>query len=170
MSYDIHPSVARVKAALAQLGGNPDLVRKLAQSARTSAEAAAALGVTVSQIVNSLVFLAKTPTAEYPVLVLSSGGHRVDLDLIATAFGVTEIVKADAVLVKSTTGFAIGGVSPVGHLTEIPTIVDLDLGMFSEVWAAGGHPYWVYPTTLKELVAMTGAAAVVVSAEPLAAN
>lgn len=167
MTSETHPSVNRVKAALVELGGNPDLVRKLDQSARTSAEAAAALGVTVSQIVNSLVFLAKTPTDEYPVLVLSSGGHRVDLDLIATAFGVSEISKADADLVKSATGFAIGGVSPIGHISKIPTVVDLDLGIFDEVWAAGGHPYWVYPTNFKELVMMTGATAVVVSSDPL---
>lgn len=167
MSETIHPSVLRVKAALAELGGNPDLVQKLDQSARTSAEAAAALGVTVAQIVNSLVFLARTPTAEYPVLVLSSGGHRVDLNLIATAFGVDEITKADADLVKSATGFAIGGVSPVGHINDIPTIIDLDLGIFDEVWAAGGHPYWVYPTNFTELVRMTKSPAVIVSQDPL---
>ncbi len=167
MSEEKHPAVLRVQTALKNLGGNPDLVRKLDQSARTSAEAAAALGVTVSQIVNSLVFLATTPTSQFPVLVLSSGGHRVDPDLVATAFGVDSITKADADLVKSATGFAIGGVSPVGHITEIPTVIDLDLGIFDEVWAAGGHPYWVYPTNLKELVAMTGAPAVVVSADPL---
>lgn len=167
MSETIHPSVLRVKAALAELGGNPDLVQKLDQSARTSAEAAAALGVTVAQIVNSLVFLARTPTAEYPVLVLSSGGHRVDLNLIATAFGVDEITKADADLVKSATGFAIGGVSPVGHINQIPTIIDLDLGIFDVVWAAGGHSYWVYPTNFTELVRMTKSPAVIVSQDPL---
>lgn len=167
MTEELHPSVSRVKSALANLGGNPDLVQKLDQSARTSAEAAAALGVSVAQIVNSLVFLAKTDKAQYPVLVLASGGHRVDLDLVATAFGVTEIAKADADLVKEVTGFAIGGVSPVGHLTEIPTIVDLDLGIFDVVWAAGGHPYWVYPTNFRELVEMTNAAAVVISSDPL---
>lgn len=167
MSEELHPSVSRVKSALAKLGGNPDLVQKLDQSARTSAQAAAALGVSVAQIVNSLVFVAKTDEKQYPVLVLASGGHRVDLDLVATAFGVTEIAKADADLVKEATGFAIGGVSPVGHLTQIPTIVDLDLGIFDEVWAAGGHPYWVYPTNFRELVEMTKAAAVVVSSDPL---
>lgn len=167
MIEDIHPSVARVRAALGQLGGNPDLVRKLDQSARTSAEAAAALGVSVAQIVNSLVFLAVGEFDEFPVLVLSSGGHRVDLNLIASAFGVTEVKKADADLVKSATGFAIGGVSPIGHTSKIPTVIDLDLGIFEEVWAAGGHPYWVYPTSLEQLVEMTKAPAVIVSATPL---
>jgi len=170
MDEQIHPSVLRVKTALAELGGNPDLAVKLEQSARTSAEAAAALGITTSQIVNSLVFLAHQEDKSYPVLVLSSGGHRVDLDLVATAFGVDKLSKADAEIVKTTTGFAIGGVSPVGHLNPIPTIIDLDLGIFDEVWAACGHPYWVYPTSFSQLVAMTNAPAVVVSTEPLVRN
>jgi prolyl-tRNA editing enzyme YbaK/EbsC (Cys-tRNA(Pro) deacylase) len=167
MNEEIHPSVIRVKAALKELGGNPDSVVKLDQSARTSAEAAAALGVSVAQIVNSLVFLAKNHDEEFPVLVLSSGGHRVDLELIATAFGVMEIKKADADLVKSATGFAIGGVSPIGHVSKIPTIIDMDLAIFDEIWAAGGHPYWVYPTNFHELVNMTQAPAVIVSATSL---
>lgn len=163
MIEDIHPSVLRVKTALAQLGGDPELVRKLDQSARTSAEAAKALGVSVAQIVNSLVFLAVGEFEDFPVLVLSSGGHRVNLQLIATAFGVSEVRKADADLVKAATGFAIGGVSPVGHTSKIPTVIDLDLGIFDEVWAAGGHPYWVYPTNLEQLMKMTKAPAVIVS-------
>jgi prolyl-tRNA editing enzyme YbaK/EbsC (Cys-tRNA(Pro) deacylase) len=91
----------------------------------------------------------------------------VDLDLIATSLGFDSISKADADTVKSATGFAIGGVSPVGHLNQLPTLIDLDLAIFDEVWAAAGHPYWVYPTTFKELVAMTGGTAAMVSADPL---
>jgi prolyl-tRNA editing enzyme YbaK/EbsC (Cys-tRNA(Pro) deacylase) len=166
-SDEAHPSVLRVQQALAKLGGDPDLIRKLDQSARTSAEAAQALGVQVSQIVNSLVFNGHKNSEVQPVLVLSSGGHRVDLDLIATSLGFDSISKADADTVKSATGFAIGGVSPVGHLNQLPTLIDLDLAMFGEVWAAAGHPYWVYPTTFKELVAMTGGTAAMVSADPL---
>jgi prolyl-tRNA editing enzyme YbaK/EbsC (Cys-tRNA(Pro) deacylase) len=167
MDEQIHPSVVRVKAALTELGGNPNLAVKLDQSARTSAEAAAALGISTSQIVNSLVFIAHKENESFPVLVLASGGHRVDLDLVATAFGVEKLSKADAEAVKNATGFAIGGVSPIGHITPIQTIIDLDLGIFDEVWAAAGHPYWVYPTNFQQLVAMTKAPAVVVSADPL---
>lgn len=167
MDQELHPAVVRVKAALVELGGDDSLVQKLDQSARTSAEAAAALGVTAAQIVNSLIFVAHHNDQQFPVLVLASGGHRVDPDLVATAFGVERITKADADIVKTATGFAIGGVSPVGHLTQIPTILDLDLGLFDEVWAAGGHPYWVYPTSFSELLKMTKANAVIVSATPL---
>ena len=164
-----HPGLARVRMALAT-AGVPDRVRVLVGSARTAAEAAASLGVEVAQIANSLVFVA-TPHPDavggcdpHPVLVLASGGHRVDTGLLAEAFGVASIGRATPELVRSTTGFVIGGVSPVGHLHPLPTMVDADLARFDEVWAAAGHPRTVFPTSHDELLRLTGGTSAVVAA------
>ena len=154
----VHSSVIRVRAALAEHDADHRVIR-LDDSARTAPEAAAALGVTVGQIVNSLVFVAD----DEPVLVLASGRHRVDTTLIATAFGAAQVGKADADTVKRATGFAIGGVAPVGHATPLRIIIDVALGDYDEVWAAGGHPHWVYPTTFDELVTVTGGTPAVVA-------
>jgi prolyl-tRNA editing enzyme YbaK/EbsC (Cys-tRNA(Pro) deacylase) len=144
-------SVARLRAALAEHNADHRVIR-LDDSARTAPEAAAALGLTVGQIVNSLIFVAD----DEPVLVLASGRHRVDTDLIAAAFGVRKVGKADADIVRAATGYAIGGVAPVGHPAPLRTLIDIALADYAEVWAAGGHPHWVYPTTFAELVEVTG--------------
>ena len=170
------PSVAmdlKNPAALAALAaaGVPDRVRVLDDHARTAAEAAASLGVGVAQIANSLVFVAR-PAANalggsdpFPVLVMASGGHRVDTDLVARALGVDSVGRAKPDLVSTATGFVIGGVSPVGHLHPLPTLVDAALAELGEVWAAAGHPRTVFPTSHDELLRLTGGSSAVVAAD-----
>lgn len=127
-------------------------VRMLDDRAHTAAIAAAGLGVEVSQIANSLIFEADGK----PLLVVSSGGSKVDTKLIAAHLGVTKLGRATPEFVRSHTGFAIGGVAPVGHPQPIRTIVDTSLAQWDEVWAAAGHPHSVFPTTFDELVRITG--------------
>ena len=137
--------------ALAEAGATGQ-VRPLDDSARTAKEAAAALGVEVGQIASSLIFLADGD----PVLVVASGGHRVDTAKVAALLGVSEVGKATADDVRAATSFVIGGVAPIGHPAPLRTIVDIDLAQFDEVWAAGGHPHYVFPTSFDELVRITG--------------
>src|SRR3954447_7919379 len=121
-----HPSVVRVRAALAAAGVNADAVVVLDDHARTAAAAAEQLGVTVAQIANSLVFAAPDGTApggRRPLLVLTSGAHRVDTAKVAALLGVERLDRADPDFVRGTTGFAIGGVAPVGHTEAIDTLV-----------------------------------------------
>jgi prolyl-tRNA editing enzyme YbaK/EbsC (Cys-tRNA(Pro) deacylase) len=146
-----HPSVVRVTARLAELGVR-GAVRVLDDSARTAAQAAAQLGVDVAQIANSLVFSADG----IPLLVLASGGHRVDTAKVAALVGVTRVDRADPDFVRTHTGFAIGGVAPVGHPEPLRTLVDTALAEHDEVWAAAGHPHTVFPTTYAELLEITG--------------
>jgi prolyl-tRNA editing enzyme YbaK/EbsC (Cys-tRNA(Pro) deacylase) len=146
-----HPSVVRVTARLAELGVR-GAVRVLDDSARTAAQAAAQLGVDVAQIANSLVFSADGT----PLLVLASGGHRVDTAKVAALVGVTRVDRADPDFVRTHTGFAIGGVAPVGHPEPLRTLVDTALAEHDEVWAAAGHPHTVFPTTYAELLEITG--------------
>lgn len=152
------PSVDRVEKALCDLGAQ-GRIRQLDDSARTAKEAAAALGVEVGQIASSLIFLSDGK----PVLVVASGGHRVDEKLLGNLTGGT-ITKANADDVRAATGYAIGGVPPVGLATQIPTFVDEALAEYEEVWAAGGHSHWVYPTNFSELLRTTGGTAAVVGA------
>ena len=144
-------SVTRVRQAL-EVAGVAGAVRRLDDSARTAVQAAAALGIDVGQIASSLVFLADGR----PILVIASGGHRVDTGKVAALLKVEVIDKATADEVRAVTGFAIGGVAPLGHPAPIRTVVDVDLGQYDEVWAAGGHPHYVFPTTFDELVRITG--------------
>lgn len=147
----MHPSVARVTARLAELGASGE-VRHLDDSARTAAQAAAQLGVEPAQIANSLVFSADGS----PLLVMASGGHRVDTGKIAALVGAQKVDRADPEFVRAHTGFAIGGVAPVGHPEPLRTLVDTHLAAYDEVWAAAGHPHAVFPTTYAELLALTG--------------
>ncbi|MDQ1695085.1 MAG: hypothetical protein QOJ03_438 [Frankiaceae bacterium] len=147
----MHPSVERVATAL-RAGGAPGEVRELEESTRTAAEAAAALGVPVGAIVKSLVFAADGE----PVLVLASGDHQVDTNAVARLLAVSHVGRADADLVRDATGFAIGGVAPVGHPRPLRTVVDRHLATFDVVWAAAGTPRAVFPTTYDELVRLTG--------------
>ena len=144
-------SVIRVRERLALLGATGE-VRRLDDSARTAKEAADALGIEVGQIASSLIFLADGA----PVLVMASGGHRVDPLLVAKVLDVELITKASADDVRQATGYAIGGVAPVGHPQQLPTVVDVALAQYDVVWAAGGHPHYVYPTSFEELVRVTG--------------
>jgi prolyl-tRNA editing enzyme YbaK/EbsC (Cys-tRNA(Pro) deacylase) len=143
-------SVTRVRETLARLGAQGE-VRELDDSARTAKEAADALGVQVGQIASSLVFVADGE----PVLVIASGGHRVDTLQLAAVLEVSHIEKATADEVRKATGFAIGGVAPVGHAHPLRTIVDIALSRFDVVWAAGGHPHYVFPTSYDELLRIT---------------
>ncbi|MGH8892470.1 MAG: YbaK/EbsC family protein, partial [Actinomycetes bacterium] len=113
---------------------------------------AAQLGVTPAQIANSLVFSADGA----PLLVMSSGGHRVDTAKVAAIVGAERVDRADPEFVRAHTGFAIGGVAPVGHPEPLQTLVDSHLAAYDVVWAAGGHPHAVFPTTFDELLVLTG--------------
>ena len=152
-------SVIKVREALALLDAHGQ-VRALDDSARTAKEAAAALGIEVGQIASSLIFLADGE----PVLVIASGGHRVDTTKLAAVLGVNEITKANADDVRAATGFAIGGVAPVGHPHPLRTIVDIALSRYDEVWAAGGHPHYVFPTSYDELLRITAGEAAEIGA------
>jgi prolyl-tRNA editing enzyme YbaK/EbsC (Cys-tRNA(Pro) deacylase) len=145
-----HPSVVRVTARLAELGAGGQ-VRALDDAARTAAQAAAQLGIEVAQIANSLVFAADGA----PLLVMASGGHRVDTAKVAALVGVGELRRATPDFVRSATGQAIGGVAPVGHPTRLRTLVDVELADYDVVWASGGVPHVVFATTYDELVRIT---------------
>lgn len=127
-------------------------VQVLADSTRTAADAAAALGCDVAQIVKSLVF--RGVASDRPVLVLASGAHRVDVDVVAAAVG-EAIVQADAAFVLDRCGFQLGGVAPVGHLEAPFAFVDETLLDHSVLWAAGGSAHSVFPLTPQELVDLT---------------
>jgi prolyl-tRNA editing enzyme YbaK/EbsC (Cys-tRNA(Pro) deacylase) len=147
----VHPTVARVVELLTSSGWHGD-VRVLPDSARTAAQAAAGLGCDVGAIASSLVFTA----GDQPLLVLTSGAHRVDTAAVAALLGVEAVERAPARLVRDATGFAIGGVAPVGHPRPLRTLVDVDLARHDVVWAAAGHPHAVFPTTYEELLRLTG--------------
>lgn len=131
--------------------GIDTVIRVLPDSARTAAEAAAAIGCEVSAIANSLVFLADG----VPVLVMTSGGHRVDLVTLTSSIGVDEVAMAPASIVRSATGQAIGGVAPVGHPAPLRTYIDEDLQHHETLWAAAGHPHTVMPLTFAQLRTIT---------------
>lgn len=160
-----HPSVARVRQTLLAAGVSAQ-AHALDDSARTAAEAAAGLGIEVGQVASSIVF-GLPPFAEgdepRSLLVVTSGAHRVDTHRVAELLGVPKLLRADADLVRQWSGFAIGGVSPVGW-TEAPsaTLVDRALAQYDVVWAAAGHPHCVFPTTFDELVRLTGGTPAVV--------
>ena len=145
-----HAAVDRVAAALVADGIEPRIV--WFDDAVTTAQLAAdALGVEVGQIANSLVFTLD----DEPILVLTSGAHRVDTDWLGARLG-GRIGRASKDVVKVATGQVIGGVAPVGHPSPVRTFVDTDLAAFDEVWAAAGHAKTVFPTTYDELVRITG--------------
>lgn len=152
-----HPAVVRVRATLADLGATGDVV-VLDEHVRTAALAAAALGVEVGQIANSLIFTVEDrndPDGRRPVLILTSGSHRVDLDQVSAVLGVERMERAEADFVRRRTGFAIGGVAPVGHTAPVQTLVDVELARHRVVWAAAGHPRTVFPTRYEELLRIT---------------
>ena len=145
-----HPSVVRVRARLEELAVSGEITI-LQESARSAREAADALGVEVGQICSSLIFA----VVGKPLLILTSGRHRVDTALVAKHLGVPSLDRADADLVRSATGFAIGGVAPIAHAKAIDTYIDSALGEHSIIWAAAGHPHTVFPLTFDELVRIT---------------
>ena len=152
-------AVKRVIAALAEHGLTGE-VHVLSDSARTAQEAATALGIEVGQIASSLIF--KLPD-DSPLLIITSGRHRVDTDLVAKNLSVEKLGRVDADYVKEKSGFSIGGVSPLGWISK-PEIILIDeaLSDYDVVWAAAGHPHAVYPTTYDELIQCTGAQPMIV--------
>jgi prolyl-tRNA editing enzyme YbaK/EbsC (Cys-tRNA(Pro) deacylase) len=147
----VHPNCVAVDAIL-ERAGVAGRVRILDEAAPTAAAAAALVGVEVGAIANSLVFT--TAEAE-PLLVMTSGAHRVDTAKIAALVGTAKVKRADADFVHAHTGQRIGGVAPVGHPAPLRTLVDVALAGYPEIWAAGGIPHAVFPTTFDELVALT---------------
>lgn len=126
-------------------------IRVLPDSARTASEAASAIGCDVEAIANSLVFLADGS----PVLVMTSGGHRADPDVLARSIGAAEVRMAPASVVREATGQAIGGVAPVGHPARLRTYIDSALRDHEPVWAAAGHPHTVMPLSFAALQRLT---------------
>ena len=154
-----NPSVQRVSAKLKELGVKGE-VHVLSDSARTAQEAADALGILVGQVASSIVFKLDD---ESPLLVITSGRHRVDTKLVAEKLGVAKLHRVDADYVKEKSGFSIGGVSPLGWISKPEVIlIDEALNDYEVVWAAAGHPHSVYPTTFAELLECTGAKPMVV--------
>jgi prolyl-tRNA editing enzyme YbaK/EbsC (Cys-tRNA(Pro) deacylase) len=151
-------AVKRVIAALADHGLTGE-VHVLSDSARTAQEAASALGIEVGQIASSLIF--KLPD-DSPLLVITSGRHRVDTDLVARNLEIEKLGRVDADYVKEKSGFSIGGVAPIGWVSPATILIDQALNDYDVVWAAAGHPHAVYPTTYAELIECTGAKPMVV--------
>jgi prolyl-tRNA editing enzyme YbaK/EbsC (Cys-tRNA(Pro) deacylase) len=150
---ELSPSAQRVQDALAVRGLALHVI-ELAQSTRTSPEAAAAVGCDVGQIVKSIVFRAKE--SDRVVLVLTSGANRVNERAVAALLG-EPLAKADADFVRHRTGFVIGGVAPVGHREPPVTYLDEDLMQYAEIWAAAGTPNALFKLTPHDLLAVTGA-------------
>ncbi|CAB5059634.1 MAG: YbaK/EbsC family protein [Actinobacteria bacterium] len=149
-------AVKRVNNAL-KINGISGQIKVLSESARSAAEAASALGIEVGQIASSIIF--KLPN-ESPLLVITSGRHRVDTELVAKELSVDNLARVDADYVKELSGFSIGGVAPLGWINPPAiTLIDLALNDYEVVWAAAGHPHAVFPTTYKELMKSTSAKA-----------
>ena len=146
------PTVRRVQAALQALGLGHEIV-DLGLSARTAADAAGAVGCRVDQIAKSLVF--RLRESGRALLVVTSGTHRVNEARVAALVG-EPLDRADADFVRAETGFAIGGVAPVGHVKPVVTLIDEHLLTFEEIWAAAGHPNMVFRLRPADLVTMTG--------------
>ncbi len=147
----MHANASHVARVLRELGV-PGQVRELPEPAPTAATAAAQLGCEVGAIANSLVFNGDGE----PLLILTSGAHRVDTGKVAALLGIGSLRRADPEFVRASTGQAIGGVAPVGHPRPVATVVDIWLDKYDVVWAAGGHSRTVFPTSFAELVRITG--------------
>ncbi len=148
----IHPSTEHVTALLRAAGWD-GTVRTFPDGVKTAKAAAAALGCEVGAIANSLLFDADGS----PVLVLTSGAHRVDLAMVAATIGVGSLARAEPDFVRAHTGQVIGGVAPLGHPAPVPTYLDRALRQHSVIWAAAGHANTVFDTTYDELRLLTGA-------------
>jgi prolyl-tRNA editing enzyme YbaK/EbsC (Cys-tRNA(Pro) deacylase) len=151
-SKNLPESAQRVASLLQSLGHDKPVVL-LEETGRTSAEAAAGLGCEVAQIAKSIIFRRVSDNA--PVMVVASGINRVDEAKVAARVG--ELGKADARFVREATGYAIGGVCPIGHAVKPVMLLDEDLFNYDSLWAAAGHPHAVFNLTPQQLEAMTGA-------------
>lgn len=148
----MHPSARKVAETLRALGVETEVV-EFPQGTRTAQDAAAAIGTTVGQIVKSLLFLADGK----PVLALVSGSNRLDVQKLGRLVGAGRVERADADTVRAITGYAIGGVPPVGHDRPLPVFLDQDLLQYDVVYAAAGTPQAVFAITPTRLVEITGA-------------
>jgi len=157
----MHPSAERVAAVLRTLGVETQVI-EFSQTTRTAHDAAVAIGTTVGQIVKSLVFLAD----QEPVLTLVSGANRVDVGKLQTLRGAARVDWADADTVRQVTGYAIGGVPPVGHARPLAVLMDRDLLQYETVYAAAGTPHAVFAVAPESLLQITGAAAVDLAQAP----
>ena len=146
-----HPNVVAVREALEAAGAHTSEVVVLDDAVHTAVAAAEALGVEVGQIANSLIFDAEGE----PLLVLTSGAHRVDTAKVAAGLGIAKLRRATPEFVREHTGQAIGGVAPLGHPKPVRTLVDVDLERYDVIWAAGGVPRAVFPISYAELVRVT---------------
>ena len=152
-------AVRRFKEAADSLGIKGE-INILAETARTAIDAANGLGIEVGQIASSLIF--KLPSGN-PLLIITSGRHRVDTDLVAKNLNIPELGRADANYVKEVSGYSVGGVSPIGWITQPEiTLIDEALNDYEVVWAASGHPHAVYPTSYTELISCTKAQPMVI--------
>jgi prolyl-tRNA editing enzyme YbaK/EbsC (Cys-tRNA(Pro) deacylase) len=151
-SPQLHPTIATVAERLKALGATGS-VRVLPESARTAQQAADGLGCEVGAIANSLVFDGDGS----PVLILTSGAHRVDTERVAAGLGIARLRRAQPDFVRAHTGQVIGGVAPLGHPTTLPTYLDRALAAYPTIWAAAGHSHAVFDTTYDELLRLTGA-------------
>jgi prolyl-tRNA editing enzyme YbaK/EbsC (Cys-tRNA(Pro) deacylase) len=135
-------------------------IKVLSDSARTAIDAANSLGIEVGQIASSLIF--KLPSGN-PLLIITSGRHKVDTTLVAKNLGIEKLDRVDADFVKERSGYSIGGVSPLGWVSQPEvTLIDEALNDYEIVWAAAGHPHAVYPTSFAELARVTSATSMVV--------
>jgi prolyl-tRNA editing enzyme YbaK/EbsC (Cys-tRNA(Pro) deacylase) len=148
----VHPNCVAIDRILESFGA-AGRVQILPEAAPTAVAAAQMVGVAVGAIANSLVF--RTAEGE-PLLVMTSGAHRVDTGKVAALVGTARLSRADADFVLAATGQRIGGVAPVGHPAPIRTLVDVALAAYPQLWAAGGIPHAVFPTTYEELLRLTG--------------
>ncbi len=153
-------AVKRVLSALSENQIDCEL-QILSNSARTAIDAANALQIEVGQIASSLIF--KLPD-DSPLLIITSGRHRVDTQLVAKTLKIEELGQVDAKYVKEKSGFSIGGVAPIGWTSKATILIDQALNEYEVIWAAAGHPHAVFPTTYDELVRCTGAKSVFVGA------
>ena len=152
MTQPLKPSALKVQQAVQTLGFDFTVV-EFSETTRTSADAAAAIGCTVAQIAKTLVFKAKN--TDRAILVIASGANRVNEKAIKIVLG-EKIGRADTDFVREKTGFAIGGIPPIGHTHKLVTYIDEDLLELEEIWAAAGTPTAVFKLTPQELVEMTG--------------
>jgi prolyl-tRNA editing enzyme YbaK/EbsC (Cys-tRNA(Pro) deacylase) len=144
----------------AQILGIKGEINILSDSARTAIDAANSLGIEVGQIASSLIF--KLPSGN-PLLIITSGRHKVDTELVAKNLGMEKLDRVDADYVKVRSGYSIGGVSPLGWVSQPEiTLIDEALNDYDVVWAAAGHPHAVYPTSFAELARITSATPMIV--------
>jgi len=152
-------AVRRFMDAAQSLGIDGE-IKILSDSARTAIDAANSLGIEVGQIASSLIF--KLPSGN-PLLIITSGRHKVDTTLVANNLGIEKLDRVDADYVKERSGYSIGGVAPIGWISPATILIDEALNDYKVVWAAAGHPHAVFPTTFAELVLVTGAKPVIVT-------